>query len=198
MDNKLLSRWWKTLLHLDDDLLHDPCMPLVNLERCLEHFHLALPALQIPKPDKKDVKELPEPGFENLTLFILDYLRKSHYAGREKLVTAAWAEKLLRFCEIRSSNLSARARKKWGNHQSARLNFLQVTTFLLDYGIQQGDLRFLNITVKLTNQKWLFTPRGIIRGLRGNRETALAALFQIRILLLSEYLIDTWKAGNLQ
>jgi hypothetical protein len=196
MDNKLLSQWWKTLLHLDDDLLHDPSMPLVNMDRCLEHFHLALPALSIPKPDKTDVKALPEPGFENLTLSILDHLRKSQYAGREKPITAAWAEKLLRFCEIRSSSLSARARKKWENHQSARLNFLQVTTFLLDYGIQQGDLRFFNITLKLINQKWLFNPRGILRGLRGNRKTALAALFQIRILLLSEYLIDTWKAGN--
>jgi hypothetical protein len=198
MDNKLLSRWWKILLHLEDDLLHDPCMPLVNLDSCLEHFHLALPALPIPKPDSTDGKELPEPGFENLTLSILDHLRKSHYAGLEKPVTAAWAEKLLRFCEIRSSSLSTRTRRKWGNHQIARLNFLQVTTFLLDYGKDQGDLRFLNIILKLTNQKWLFNTRGIIRGLRGNRETALAALFQIRILLLSEYLIDTWKAGNLQ
>ena len=102
MDDKTLSQWWKILLHLDDDLVNDASMPLVHMNGCLDHFRLALPELSMPKQDKTAGKALPEPSFENLTLPILNHLRKSLYFKQEKVPTAAWAEKLLRFSICRS------------------------------------------------------------------------------------------------
>jgi hypothetical protein len=196
MDEKLVSRWWKILLHVDHDILGDSSMPFVNMGECIEHFRLALPELPKPSPDRGGDKKLPEPGFDNLTQPILVTLRRVVFSNGDKTFTSAWAEKLLRYGEVRFSSLSSRARRKWGTRQTARLNFLQLAAFLLDYGAQQGDLRFLNITLKFIDQKWLFNIRSIKRCLRGNRETALAALFQIRILLMTETIIDKYKVGK--
>jgi hypothetical protein len=196
LDNKLLSCWWKILLHMDDAVILGDKMPFAGMELCLEHFRLPLPAVPQFEMVKPTGKDLPEPSFENLTIFILTDLRKSIYLRLNRTLTSAWAEKLLRFCEIRLSSLETRARRKWGDIQNARLNFLQVAAFLLDYGMQTRDLRYLNTVLKLCDQKWVINPRSIKGGLRKGGENAIAALFQIRILLLSGYALDMLQEAN--
>lgn len=194
--NKLLSHWWKIVLHLDDSDSMDTSLVLAGMEACLEHFHLPQPPIQ--QLEKKNIiwKDLPEPGFENLNMPVLTNLRQSLLIQKEKTTTTAWAEKLLRFCEIRLPTLKVRARRKWGDKRSARLNFLQVAAFLLDYGMQTGDLRYLNTVLKLCDQRWLVNPRTMKADLRKGGEITMTALFQIRILLQIEYALDVLKAEN--
>lgn len=193
LDKKQLSRWWKILLHLDDAVSMSGNLPLADMEACLVHFHLPLQALPPLEKLKWTGVNLPEPSFENLTTSLLTDLRKSVYLRQNRTLTSAWAEKLLRFCEIRLGSLKVRACKKWGNKQNARMNFLQVAAFLLDHGMQTGDLRYLNTVLKLCDQKWIINPSSIKSDLHKGREKALTALFQIRILLLSEFALNMLK-----
>ena len=196
MDDPHLTRWWKIILQRDVRDLQDSRLALMGLDQYLAYFQLPGPPPLEFKMDMSPDDHFADPGFENLTEKILVHLRQWIYAQRELDTAALWAEKLMRFCEVRYSILERRAYRKWGDKKIARSNLLQLTAFLLDYSLLTKDIRFLNTVLKLADLKWLFNIKTIKKELTQEGEQFLLALFQFRIALLSEYALSRIRRGE--
>ncbi len=188
MENKKLVRqWWERVLALHiQDLEHDRG-PLIHLEECYPLFDLQpLPALRFEV--ESDAQMIPvEPSFKHVTQQALVCLRKELYETKNTGRVSLWAEKLMRFCEVRYGDLYQRARQKGLNKTEAQLLFLQIAAFLLDFYRASGDLRFLNTVLKLSDLGWILQPRKIAKQLGQTGVSVLIALFQIRLIIISEY-----------
>jgi hypothetical protein len=102
----------------------------------------------------------PPPSFRNLTPEILSALSESvgAAAGGQILpvsVVVAWAEKLLRYCEIFLSTLKRRFLEKWNDKEEASHRANEMTAFFLAYYKSSRDLRFLNVALKLAEIRWI-------------------------------------------
>jgi folate-dependent phosphoribosylglycinamide formyltransferase PurN len=133
-----------------------------------------------------------QPSFKGLTPEILLVLRECLYRADGLDIVRNWAEKLMRYCEIYLPGLEQRALKKCGGSLDARLLVLQLAAFLLDASLVFRDLRFLNTVLKLLDQRWLANPGLVLNDLTrraagGYAAIALAAAFQVRLFLVSEY-----------
>jgi hypothetical protein len=99
------------------------------------------------------------PSFRNLTPESLSALNESFgdLGGRvlPVAVVAAWAEKLLRYCEIFQSTLKRRFLEKWGGEREARHRAREIAVFFLAYYKSSRDLRFLNVCLKLADARWI-------------------------------------------
>ncbi len=93
----------------------------------------------------------------------------------------AWAEKLMRFCEVRRPVLGRKAREKWETSSKAALNMRRVTVFFLDYYLMTGDFRFLNSALKLGDMKWILDKGGLLKKTSQSRELNLDELLQMKI-----------------
>ncbi|MDR1817126.1 MAG: hypothetical protein LBR07_02895 [Puniceicoccales bacterium] len=98
------------------------------------------------------------PSFRNLTPDILALLTHALATGEklEMSVITAWAEKLLRFCEINQSRLRRRANEKWGAAAGSQMAML--ASFFCDFFLKTNDFRFLNLLLKLADLRWLDLP----------------------------------------
>ncbi len=186
---ELLCECWNSLLRKDRGLLEDYRGPLVCLRDAPEYFNLPpLPTLRF-DPEVAPNSPSQKANFKDLSEDTLLALRMNVYAEADLDTTAYWAETLMRFCEVRHSSLRKRAVTKCGNRRAAGLHLLQLSAFLLDYGLYVGDARFLNTVLKLADLAWVFRRGALVRHLDKTGTDFISALFQVRLLLITEYAV---------
>jgi hypothetical protein len=112
------------------------------------------------------------PSFRELTPEILAALQAALASPESSVAVSAWAEKLLRYCEVYQPTLRRRACEKWGGTRDAARRMGELAQFFFVYYENTRDLRFLNIALKLADARWVT----VSEELRGKIETALEAL----------------------
>jgi hypothetical protein len=187
---------WRIIGALTIEQLNDTRLPLEYIGPCLEYFDLQ----PLQSGRKRFVGESKifksDPSFKALDHDILLDLRYCLYTSEALDTTAVWAEKLLRFCEVRLNSLRPRAKEKCGNQHGGRLLLLHLAAFLLDYAEFSNDLRYLNTVLKLLDQKWLFDARSIQTRLCGGVDKVPDALFEFRLLLVTQCLLRRLEKGE--
>jgi hypothetical protein len=163
--------------------------PLKYIDPFLDHFGLELLTSGKESKAALDISAL-EPGFKALTHETLLTLRENAYSHKHPQLTGVWAEKLMRFCEVRLASLRARGIEKCKSLAEAKLLYLHLAAFLLDYWMLTGDPRYLNTALKLADLRWIVDRRTLIHRLRGSRNEIIGALFEFRVLLNCEYAMD--------
>ncbi len=187
MNDNDINALWASIRILGPEKVATGLSPLEHLEPCLNAFGLR--SLDLPVIDWQVEPDMltKEASFKESNHAILLNLRRCLYAGKEMETVRNWAEKLMRFCEVRLPSLRQRAIEKCGNPANANLLVLHVTAFLVDYALNSKDLRFLNTALKLADLNWVINERSIARKLNGNMSDIEMALFQFRVLLSIEY-----------
>ena len=187
MNEAAIRDTWQLISHLPSERLNDPYLPLEHLDGPLRHFQLE----PVQSGKKRFVKDSAifskDANFKDLQHADLLDLRYCIYTAESLDTVAIWAETLLRFCEVRLASLKKRAVEKCGSLFDAQLITLHLMAFLLDYGGQTGDLRFLNTALKLADQKWIVDDSTLKRRLRGGENEVSCALMQFRVALLMEH-----------
>ncbi|MGD9128609.1 MAG: hypothetical protein PVH19_14625 [Planctomycetia bacterium] len=189
--------WWEIILQKHETIQTETRMPLRNLEPYLAYYNLALQPFADPQKKTSPEMEIGDdpPSFKNLSETTLLALRTHLQTASHLDITEIWAEKLMRFCEIRYRTLKKRAMDKCKNLATAQNHLLHLMVFLLDYGCQTDDLRFFNIVLKMADLPWLVNPKTILTLLHQEDEAIVLALFQFRILLIKTYLLDHLYQG---
>jgi len=195
-----LEAWWRLIQEKAPELVMDRRAPLAHTAQAAAYFNLPeLPATEPVQVQQVSLDGL-TPSFKDLTSEILFGLRERLYRAGELETVRSWAEKLMRYCEIYLPGLEQRVLKKCGGSLDARLLVLQLAVFLLDASLVYQDLRYLNTVLKLLDQRWLVNPGQVLgeltrRAAGGTTTVALAAAFQVRLFLVSEYALE--QAANI-
>jgi hypothetical protein len=177
----LLQQCWKTISDLETPIRETHDSALFNLHGCELILGLQpLPPLSLPGIQSTEIFSK-KPAFKALTIPVIDALRRSLFTGKDIIERSEWAEYLLRYMEI---NL------QFGSTQSARLAILDLTAFLLDVYFEKKDLRFLNLTLKLIDLPGLLSIKNISNDLLKQDKGFLAALYQVRLLIMTEAAIQ--------
>lgn len=195
MNDNDINALWASIQMMGSEKVATELSPLEHLAPCLNAF--GLQTMDLPAIDWQVEPDMlaKEASFKESSHAILLSLRRCLYAGKEMETVRNWAEKLMRFCEVRLPGLHKRAIEKCGNPASANLLVLHITAFLADFALASRDLRFLNTALKLTDLNWVINERSIARKLNGCPSDLDSALFQFRVLLSIEYAI-TELAGE--
>ena len=195
MDSAVIGDYWEFVRQADRTLLADTFLPLPALEDCLRCYGLLpLPPLQITTAVACDIHSA-KPAFKNVNEDILVSLRRHTEARTELASVSRWAEKLLRFCELRHRSLRQRAAKVCGSQATAQLRLLHLAAFLMDQFFYTKDLRLLNTVLKLADWQWILDEGQLKRGLRRTDGATVAALLQFRMLLTTEYALHQLSKG---
>lgn len=193
MENSKIREYWESLQN--KELIHEPPYPLAHLEDPIRYFCLS----PLPGSSEKLVAFMEpisvEPSFANCSKEILLWLRVQLYYDKSQPVVSTWAEKLMRFCELRLPTLRKRCLGKCKTPSNARLLMLHLTAFLLDYAIYSKDARYLNTALKLTDLKWILDQKWMHKDLSSSQRAEAVTLFQVRVLLLNEYALDRLSKG---
>ena len=159
--SKAFPDFWNQIYKLDPAVFEDYRAPLIGIDDSLCFFGLIpLPEIEFNPEITPEIHNL-QPSFKYLTENILISLRQLLYNRSEMDTVAIWAEKLMRFCEIRYATLKKRAFAKWEERNTVQLNMLHLMAFLLDYYSYTKDLRYLNIILKLFDLNWIIKPNKI-------------------------------------
>ena len=197
MNKQLVQNCWDIIRDIEPHILNDPRLPLTHLDDCLAYFQLPLmPLAKADSGDLPDVLGAVAPSFKGLTDDLLVALRRDVLSGTKSSVAAQWAEKLMRFCEVRYRSLKTRSVAKCVTQDAAQLHQLQLAAFLMDQAIATRDLRLLNTVLKLADLKWILNRKTIDRNLRRKDGHCIAALFQFRIILTTESIVDRLSGGE--
>jgi hypothetical protein len=182
--------WWQQLIAAHKVLADDEARPLWHIEQLLASHHLA------PSPDSSpSLYSAPEcayttASFDTVSHLILLNLRADLYSGTHHDRVEAWAEKLMRFCEIRLRSLRERSLNKCGGLPTARKLLLHIQVFFLDWSQTNSDLRFLNTALKMSDLSWLLHNKtGSIFASKNGDPIVLSAL-HFRIALANTCLLD--------
>ena len=190
-----LTQRWNRLLEQSPPEIQDFLGPLANLQPTTQALGLTAPPNTLFEPeDPTNLLAIP-PSFKQVNEGILLALRKHLYVNRETELSAIWAEKLLRFVEIRQVQLPKLARDKYGSAQATQLNMLHLASFLLDFYQVSQDARYLNSVLKLVDQSWIFHANSFLAHRRPGREEVLRGLFQLRLELQIEQAVRILSAG---
>ena len=193
--NNSIADCWGVILRTDPALLNHRLRPLASLEPCMHYFGLSPMQLDGETLPRADIPAV-APGFKPLTDDILLSLRQ-HLVDRSDLTFVdLWAEKLLRFVELRRRSLRSRAVSKCGHAAAARLHVLHVACFLMDYAAFSRDVRFLNTALKIADMGWVLHRQTIMKNLSTRDDRFIAALFQFRLVLMSEWAIARLRQGG--
>lgn len=130
-----------------------------------------------------------EPSFQTVNLRVLSALRGA--LGAAPLVETppevqAWAGKLLRFVEVRLSELRNRALQQAGSLEEGRTLLLMLAVFLADVYAAGMDMRFLNAALKLRDLSWLGPSLEFDEALRSHGRPLLVSHLQLRLHLALE------------
>jgi hypothetical protein len=187
VNRKKLKDWWGMIKRSPTNRLADYRAPLVGCgfvkhRYGLEPVHGAgFDPARVSDPLPKD------PKFKNFTPDCLPILRYRLASRDDMEIVDAWAEHLLRYCEIWRHDLKSRVSRKWPSKKEARLTMLQIAAFMIDYHEETRDPRFLNLALKLADMGWILTIRRTSAGLRSkDQDEFVAALFGVRLLLMCE------------
>jgi hypothetical protein len=193
VESPLLKNCLNILQKKEKKIVEANCFPLIYLGQYLSELNL--PPLEISEIKSECFvfdKGL-EPSFKVLTDNILCSLRYLLYSQRELDLVATWAEKLMRFCEVRYRTLEKRSLDKCKSKIAAKLHMFHLASFLMDYSIATNDLRFFNTVLKLTDLKWLTNKGLLTKHLSGDNNEFNAALFEFRVLLSIEYTFNRFS-----
>lgn len=194
--NDIFKDWWKEILQEQEWIQKDARVPLLDLDKYVDRCQLSplLPMELNIAPFS--LTEIGPPAFKDLTEEIVLGLRLNLHDQKDLDIIAVWAEKLMRFCEIRYRTLKKRAIKKCGDLPAARLHLLHLTVFFLDYCLYTKDLRFFNVVLKLLDLPWLVRQKEISTLLKKGSESTVCAVFQFRVLLIREYVVESLYRGE--
>lgn len=190
-----LVEGWRRAVGLDAVVLAASPRPLARVEQSAAFFGLPLPPEVALAPPAAEGLAAAKPSFRELSEPVLLALRGALHAGERAGQVEAWAETLLRFCEIRFTTLARRSREKIADSDQARTHLLHLAAFLLEYGARHRDARFLNTVLKLLEAPWFARRSTLVRDLGRSGEVRLAALLHLRLLVASEHEVHLLEAG---
>ena len=196
MKCSMVTECWEKILQLDPRSLVDAPSPLINIEPYCVAFDL--PSLPLPETRPETLSDIPatEPGFRTLTDDILLSLRRHIYARTDLATVSTWTETLLRFCEVRYRTLRERSKQCCESRAAARQRLLHLAAMLMDQAIYASDVRLLNIVLKLADIGWVLNRSRIRAKLDRNGRHLVSALFQFRIVLMTEYAMQRLYRGE--
>jgi hypothetical protein len=195
LDNLLIKDCWSAIRDKSEVLSTANYHPLYFIDNYLSYFGLPLmPQVNIDTAPSTELLGV-SPCFGNIDDNMIFSLRYHLYNEAKLENVGAWAEKLMRFCEVRYHSLKKRAKNKCVTNAAAKLHVLHLVCFFLDYSVAVSDLRFFNIALKLMDLKWVLNRRTILNMLIKQKGEIDAALFQFRIILIKEYMINQLQEG---
>lgn len=181
---------WDIILNSSTVLTSDKFGCLVHLETIIDFYHLSPLSVPITTPnfDKQNVvlQDL-KPSFKNISEEILLTLRTCIYKKQSVLEVRLWCEKLMRFCELRMSQLKQRFQDKLHQPQRMRVFGLQLISLFLDHFSHSKDYRYLNVALKMQDLGWLYQRDKISALLQSKTDRHPIGLFHFRILLMTEF-----------
>jgi hypothetical protein len=92
---------------------------------------------------------LESPSFRNFSPELALPLKAGLWSDEFRPQSLAWAEKLLRFCEVRLAELPARVREKWPSRTARQQGLLELAVLFLETHRALGDARYVNTALKL-------------------------------------------------
>ncbi|WP_446008355.1 hypothetical protein [Candidatus Electrothrix sp.] len=198
MSNTLIQNCWNVVLQKERTLLTTVHQPLFFIDNYLSYFDLPLlPHLNV-KPDAlADISSV-DPSFKTLTDDIIFSLRYHIYNQAKSDIVDKWAEKLMRFCEVRYRNLKTISIGKCETKAKAQLHILHLGCLFMDQSLSTKDLRFLNVALKIADLKWVIDKRSIKNGLIRRNSDFDSALFQFRLILTIEYAMSQLQKGGIK
>lgn len=119
------------------------------------------------------------PGLRHLTRETLRALRARLAEDPQDPRVLAWAEKLLRLCELRRGQLEGRCRRPGESAREGRLKLLEACEFFLEVFAQHSDPRYPNLVLKLLDLRWLTQGRRR-HALTGRDPEAARSLARVR------------------
>lgn len=151
---------------------------LAGLNDCAAPLGLS-PIPNLPERYRTEPRTFPQsPGFSHFSTDRVLPLKAGLWASQEfRTQTLAWAEKLMRFCEVRYAELPARAREKWRSKREWRRGLVELVVLFLEGHRATGDLRYFNTAIKL--QELRIGPPSF-------REETEAAVLLLRAALQTE------------
>jgi len=121
-----------------------------------------LAGVKLPESDNDDSYRggltgeiLPAGELETLTVADLTVLRRAVSPTRIPAHVSMWSEKLLRVLEIRVNDLPQRLARNCPDQASAAVFVLCALTFLLEVHRVTGDLRMVNLALKIRDLGWI-------------------------------------------
>ena len=194
--DSIINDCWQAIAKKEHSTLNTKYQPLRDIEKYLGLYplqHLDIPSENKPEVDFSDI----EPSFQNLNDDILYSLRIKISASEDAQSTDMWAEKILRFCEVRYRHLKNRCFDKCKSHKAAKLHIMHIAVFLMDQGFKRDDIRFVNTVLKIMDLKWAIDIDQIHQQLISANSTDLqTTLFQIRVLLTTELFLRRYQQEN--
>jgi|GEM_PF-5198059 len=145
----------KLVLQHIDQLKNSEELPLLCYSKIVEQSDTATP--QIPETLKK--QELPPyKAFKNATIGRIAHIRAKIELDEIDPNIENWCEKLLRYCEIRYNSLKKRAAQQKRTKEEIVKLYTQIISLFIEYYYKNGDLRYINIALKLMDYKWTKYP----------------------------------------
>ncbi len=196
MDKDKTLKYWQKICRLKPNLIDQFGFPLTNFNPGGKYFNLS--SLNLPDFEFQLSDEISkaQPSFKEVTDDILMELTLKLQRQTDMDCVSLWAEKLMRFCEIRLPTLRKRAFTKMGSRIGAKNHLLRIASFLLDFYFSTQDLRYLNTVLKITDQKWIANSQKLGSGLTFKDQRLEIALYEFRVLLLTTYALDALAAGE--
>jgi len=196
MGNTIINNCWNVIQKKEKVFLVNNYQPLSFIDDYLSYFDLPLlPGLNIKSEALTDINSV-DPSFKALTDDIIYSLRHHIYTKTKIDIVDKWAEKLMRFCEVRYSTLKKISISKCETKVAAQLHILHLACFFMDQSFSTKDIRFLNIVLKLADLEWVFNKRENVSALIEKNNDLNSALFKFRIILMIECAINKLQEGK--
>ena len=174
------ASWWEALRAKASHLSADRLELLAGLNDCAAPLRLAV-IPNLPETYGTEPRLFPQtPSFSNFSTDMALPLKAGLWASEEfRTQSLAWSEKLMRFCEVRCSELPARARERWGSKSEWRRGLVELAVLFLESHRATGDLRHINAAIKLQELRI---------GLPSFRNESESAILLLRAALQTEAL----------
>jgi len=148
-----------------------------------------LPDLQFPVLGSIGLFSM-KPSFKLLSIPEILFLRKSVLTNEKIPQLEAWVEFLLRYLEINRPSIIKRARLQFGSSQVGRMALLELTALFMDTYFRWGDLRYLNLVLKIMDMPRIYSMSSIGKKITGQNKNLPFLLIQIRLMILRQAALD--------
>ncbi|HEY1601256.1 MAG TPA: formyltransferase family protein [Pirellulales bacterium] len=130
-----------------------------------------------------------KPALKSLTIPLLVDLRAALRAsGRTGHVTA-WAQTLLVVCEVRRTTLKQRLAVGDLSAEDLQIKFHLLVLFFLEYFSDSQDGRFVNLALKLLDQRWVLSTDNARRQVAGQQPPTTTAMLALTVHMLVEHAV---------
>lgn len=189
IDQTLTYHWWKLIQSMETSTLEENATSLSHLHNCEQI--LGFQPLHVLKfPDIQSTVLSRKPTFKNLDLTDIRYLRKFLLTEESTPELTAWAETLLRYLEINRLSIIKKVHFQYGSGLSGQMAVLELTALMLDAFFVWGDLRYLNLVLKLMDMPGIYSVKSISKNITGQKKKLPLQLIQIRLMVLRQAAIQ--------